>query len=100
MFATAESLQNSSALGMPAKIFQNFKKVWTTRVPDSGYDSLGPTPPIAPIVMTPLASEAMGTGISLESAIYYAGVAITSATETIGTGITLESATYTAPTIP
>lgn len=82
---------------MAARIFQNFKKVWTPRTPDSGYDSLGQFPPPQRIVMTPLISAGAGTEVTLFSAIYYAGVAASSATETVGTKVTLASATYTPP---
>lgn len=82
---------------MAARIFQNFKKVWTARTPDSGYDSLGQVPAPQRIVMTPLLSASAGTGVTLVSAAYYAGVGATSATETLGTKVTLAAATYTPP---
>jgi hypothetical protein len=82
---------------MAARIFQNFKKVWTPRTPDSSYDSLGQVPAPQPIVMTPLLSASIGTGVLLASAAYYAGVAACSATETVGTKVSLASATYTPP---
>lgn len=85
---------------MKARIFQGFKKVFTPRTPDSGYDSLGVFPPLAPIVMTPLISAQMGTGVTLQSAIYYAGVAVCSATEIMGSSVKLQAATYTAPPPP
>jgi hypothetical protein len=85
---------------MAARIFQGFKKIFTPRTPDSGYDSLGIFPPLQPIVMTPLISAQMGTGVILQTAIYYAGVAVTSATETVGTGVKLQAASYTAPPPP
>jgi hypothetical protein len=82
---------------MAARIFQNFKKVWTPRTPDSGYDSLGQVPAPQRIVMTPLLSDRAGTGVILASAIYYAGVAACSATETAGTKVILVTATYSPP---
>jgi hypothetical protein len=85
---------------MAARIFQNFRKVWTPRTPDSGYDSLGQVPAPMRIVMAPLISAQMGTGVILQSAIYYAGVAATSTTETVGTSVKLQAASYTAPPPP
>lgn len=82
---------------MRARIFQAFKKVFTPRTPDSGYDSLGVFPPLQPIVMTPLLKNQMGMGVILQDATYYAGVGACSATETIGSSVKLQSATYTAP---
>jgi hypothetical protein len=82
---------------MRTRIAQWFAKVWTPRTPDSSYDSFGGLIPVLPIVMTPVLSDAMGTGCALENAIYGTEFIVVGYGETpLGSSCTLVSATYTA----
>jgi hypothetical protein len=80
---------------MSVRIFQPFGKVWTPRVPDSDYSSLGSVTPPAPIIILPLISENAVHGIFLESGAYYAGQVLSGAVESLGQGVFFKLGTYT-----
>jgi hypothetical protein len=82
---------------MKTRIFQPFQKVFTPRTPDSGYSSFGIYPPPEAIVLTPLLTEALGTGVFLQVGAYYAQTVSASASDSLGTGVFLHSGGYTAP---
>lgn len=77
------------------RIFQPFARVWTSRIPDSDYSSLGSVTPPVPIVIIPLLSETMNHSVFLQAATYYAGMVPTSSIEPAGHGVFLESGIYT-----
>lgn len=81
---------------MRVKVFQPFQKVWTPRTPDSGYDSLGVTPPPNSIVPLALATEIINPTLTLVGGTYSAATAITGAIGTLHFSTKFVSGTYTA----
>lgn len=83
---------------MRVRVFQPFQKIWSPRTPDTGYDSLGITPPPSPIVLPVpgLPTEVINTTLAFSGGTYSAATAITGATETLDFSTKFVSGTYTA----
>lgn len=80
---------------MSVRIFQPFAKVWTPRVPDSDYSSLGSVTPPVPIVVLPLITENANQGVFLESGSYSASKVPTSNQDAANQGVFLKLGAYT-----
>jgi hypothetical protein len=81
---------------MIPRVFQPFAKVWTSRIPDSNYSSIGGETPPQPIVIAPLITESGGTGLFLLSGSYSSGQVPGNTVDAGTHGLFLESATYTS----